>query len=146
MNFVSTMSKTALAMTLGASLVGGCNQEELAQTKEQLIKVSAERDKIQTTMQAQLDGMRKDLDAANAKVADAEKRATDCTAAAAPAGAPAGAPAAAAAEAHHPAGHHPGKPAAAGKVAPPAAKVDAAAPAGTAANPIKTSNSPTGGL
>jgi hypothetical protein len=147
MNFFDTMSKTALAMTLGASLVGGCNQEELTQTKEQLIKVSAERDKIQTTLQAQVDLVKKDLDAANAKIADAEKRAADCAAAAAPAGQPVDPAAAAKMAAVHPA-HHAGKapPAAAGKIAPAAPKQDASAPAGSATNAVKVGNGRADGL
>lgn len=138
MKFFNTVSKTALAMTLGAALVnmGGCNQEELTQAKDQLAKTASERDQLKgqvTTQQSQMDAMKKDLDDTKAKLADAEKAAQACAQPAAPAGtpvAPAGKPAAHAGGHKAPAAGKPEKP-------PVAAKPDTAAPVGSEANPIK---------
>lgn len=137
MKFFSTVSKTALAMTLGAALVnmGGCGQEELTQAKDQLAKTASERDQLKgqvTTQQSQMDAMKKDLDDTKAKLADAEKAAQACAQPTAPAGtptAPAGKPE------KRPSGSKPaaGKP----EKPPVAAKPDAAAPVGSEANPIK---------
>lgn len=145
MKFFSTVSKTALAMTLGAALVnmGGCNQEELTAAKDQLAKTASERDQLKgqvTTQQAQMDAMKKDLDDTKAKLADAEKAAAAC---AQPAAAPAGTPAAPAGK---PAAHAAGHKAAAGKPEklPVAAKPDDSKPQGSEANPIKVQAKPGG--
>ena len=60
MKFLSTVSKSALALTLGAALLntGACDKEELDRTKDQLAKVSSERDQLKgqvTTMQTSVD-------------------------------------------------------------------------------------------
>jgi hypothetical protein len=74
MKFLSTVSKSALALTLGAALLntGACDKEELDRTKDQLAKVSSERDQLKgqvTTMQTATDTMKKDLDDAKAQLA-----------------------------------------------------------------------------
>lgn len=142
MKFFSTVSKTALTMMVGASLLGGCDpsKEELDKAREQLSKTASERDQLKgqvSTMQTSMDTMTKDFNDAKAKLADAEKKVTECAAAAA-APLPVVDPKAAAKTKTVPKTNS--------KVAPPAAKVDTTAPVGTQANPIKTSSGPAGGL
>lgn len=143
MSFFTTVSKTALAVTLGTALVnmGACDKEELDRTKDQLAKVSSERDQLKgqvTTMQASMDSMKKDLDDAKAQIAK-------CTPAA-----PAAEPVAPAQPEPAKGGAHPahatkGKPGAPAKEKlPVAAKPDNNAPVGSTANPIKVPDKPGG--
>ena len=60
MNIFSQVSKSAMALTLGMTLFGGCDpsKEALEQTKDQLAKVTSERDQLK----GQVDSMKVSLE------------------------------------------------------------------------------------
>jgi outer membrane murein-binding lipoprotein Lpp len=133
MNFFSQVSKSAVALALGMTLIGGCDpsKEELEKTKDQLAKVTSERDQLKgqvDSMKVSIDAAKTENDANKAKLAESDAKLAAC--------APGAAPAPAAPEPHH-SGSKASKPAAPKAVAaPPAPKVDTAAPVGSQANPV----------
>ena len=132
MNIFSQVSKSAAALVLGMTLLGGCDpsKEALEQTKDQLAKVTSERDQLKgqvDSMKVSLDAMKTENDANKAKLAESDAKLAACAPGAAPAPAPV----------EHRSGGKSSKPSTAKPVAaPPAPKVDTAAPVGSQANPV----------
>lgn len=132
MNIFSQVSKSAAALALGMTLLGGCDpsKEALEATKDQLAKATSERDQLKgqvDSMKVSLDAMKTENDANKAKLAESDAKLAACAPGAAPTPAPV----------EKRGSSKPSKPAAPKPVvAPPAAKVDTSAPVGSEANPI----------